>query len=150
MWYIILPFKNFTFGSKCCSYTVKRIKTYKPNTLILWLVLFSAPQKMSLKNTSLNEVLKSILTVADGKTYFDSNIIVKGSHQEKSKKGLLTRRQKEILALVAQGKSSREIAEELYIGIHTIDTHRKNMIRILGIKGKGEFLRYAIEKKYKF
>ena len=105
---------------------------------------------MSLKNTSLNEVLKAILTVADGKTYFDSNIIVKGSHQEKSKKGLLTRRQKEILALVAQGKSSREIAEELYIGIHTVDTHRKNMIRILGIKGKGEFLRYAIEKKYKF
>lgn len=105
-----------------------------------------------LKNTSLNEVLKAILTVADGKTYFDSNINVSGFGQEKSnsKKGLLTKRQKEILALIAQGKTSREIAEELFIGIHTVDTHRKNMIRILGIKGKGELLRYALEKKYKF
>ncbi|GAB5473397.1 MAG: response regulator transcription factor [Maribacter sp.] len=104
-----------------------------------------------LKNTSLNEVLQAILAVADGKTYFDGNINVNGGEAKAStKKGLLTRRQKEILALIAQGKTSREIAEELFIGIHTVDTHRKNMIRILGIKGKGELLRYALEKKYNF
>ncbi|TDT46501.1 two-component system nitrate/nitrite response regulator NarL [Maribacter spongiicola] len=105
-----------------------------------------------LKNTSLNEVLKAILTVAEGKTYFDSNINASrlGKESKKSKKGVLTKRQKEILALIAQGKTSREIGEELFIGIHTVDTHRKNMIRILGIKGKGELLRYALEKKYDF
>lgn len=104
-----------------------------------------------LKNTSLNEVLQAILTVADGKTYYDGNINVHGTTTKGSaSKGLLTRRQKEILALIAQGKTSREIAEELFIGIHTVDTHRKNMIRILGIKGKGELLRYALEKKYNF
>lgn len=102
-----------------------------------------------LKNTSLNEVLQAILAVADGQTYYDSNINVSGG-ETKAKKGLLTKRQKEILALIAQGKTSREIAEELFIGIHTVDTHRKNMIRILGIKGKGELLRYALEKKYNF
>ena len=105
-----------------------------------------------LKNTSLNEVLKAILTVAEGNTYFDGNINVHGLGNGKIKpnKGLLTKRQKEILALIAQGKTSREIGEQLFIGIHTVDTHRKNMIRILGIKGKGELLRYALEKKYKF
>lgn len=105
-----------------------------------------------LKNTSLNEVLQAILTVAEGNTYFDSNINVNhpDNQNSKPKKGLLTKRQKEILALIAQGKSSREIGEELFIGLHTVDTHRKNMIRILGIKGKGELLRYALEKKYKF
>ena len=36
------------------------------------------------------------------------------------------------------------------IGIHTVDTHRKNMIRILGLKGKGELMRDDLEKKYKF
>ncbi len=105
-----------------------------------------------LKNTSLNEVLKAILTVADGDTYFDGNInsnILQKDASQKSK-GLLTKRQKEILTLVAQGKTSREIGEELFIGIHTVDTHRKNMIRILGLKGKGELLRYALEKKYEF
>ena len=105
-----------------------------------------------LKNTALNEVLQAILTVAEGKTYFDANINVTRLNDQKptTKKGLLTKRQKEILALIAQGKTSREIGEELFIGVHTVDTHRKNMIRILGIKGKGELLRYALEKKYKF
>ena len=105
-----------------------------------------------LKNTSLNEVLTAILTVADGNSYYDGNINVRNHGKEKSKspKGLLTKRQKEILSLIAQGKTSREIAEELFIGIHTVDTHRKNMMRILGIKGKGELLRYALEKKYRF
>lgn len=105
-----------------------------------------------LKNTALNEVLQAILTVAEGKTYFDANINVTSLNDQKptTKKGLLTKRQKEILALIAQGKTSREIGEELFIGVHTVDTHRKNMIRILGIKGKGELLRYALEKKYKF
>ena len=138
----------------------KMIKKAFPHIHVLAFTMFDQDEAVAqmlaagasgyiLKNTALNEVLQAILTVADGRTYFDSNINVKGSDQ-KSKKGLLTKRQKEILALIAQGKSSREIAEELFIGIHTVDTHRKNMIRILGIKGKGELLRYAIEKKYQF
>ena len=54
------------------------------------------------------------------------------------------------MGLIAQGKTSREIADELFIGTHTVDTHRKNMIRILGLQGKGELMRYALDKKYRF
>lgn len=139
------------------------IKKEYPHIRILAFTMFDQDDAVSqmieagasgyiLKNTSLNEVLKAILTVADGDTYFDGNInsnILQKNATKKSK-GLLTKRQKEILTLVAQGKTSREIAEELFIGIHTVDTHRKNMIRILGLKGKGELLRYALEKKYEF
>lgn len=105
-----------------------------------------------LKNSSLQEVLKAIVTVAEGKTYFDSNININpAKEQAKNKpKGLLTKRQKEILQLIGQGKTSREIGDQLFIGIHTVDTHRKNMARILGLKGKGELMRYALDKKYKF
>ncbi|MBO0323539.1 response regulator transcription factor [Muricauda sp. CAU 1633] len=105
-----------------------------------------------LKNTSLKEVLNAILVVAEGKIYVDPNINVDGINPQKkdNRKGILTKRQMEILALIAQGKTSREIADELFIGLHTVDTHRKNMIRILGLKGKGELLRYALDKKYKF
>ncbi|AUC82196.1 response regulator transcription factor [Lacinutrix sp. Bg11-31] len=105
-----------------------------------------------LKNSSLNEVLLAIRTIHKGEKYFDKNIDTNALGKEKnnSKKGLLTKRQIEILHLVAQGKTSREIAEQLFIGIHTVDTHRKNMIRILGLKGKGELMRYALEKKYTF
>ena len=72
------------------------------------------------------------------------------SENNTKKKGLLTKRQIEILELIGLGKTSREIADELFIGVHTVDTHRKNMARILGLQGKGELMRYALEKKYKF
>lgn len=102
-----------------------------------------------LKNSALTEVLEAIHTVYKGDNYFDANINIEATNQNK-KKGVLTKRQVEILELVAQGKTSREIADQLFIGTHTVDTHRKNMIRILGLKGKGELMRYALEKKYKF
>jgi two-component system nitrate/nitrite response regulator NarL len=102
-----------------------------------------------LKNSALTEVLEAIHTVYKGDNYFDANINIETTNQNK-KKGVLTKRQIEILELVAQGKTSREIADQLFIGTHTVDTHRKNMIRILGLKGKGELMRYALEKKYKF
>ncbi|PHR74568.1 MAG: DNA-binding response regulator [Lutibacter sp.] len=105
-----------------------------------------------LKNSSLEEVLNAINVVSKGETYFGKNVNVNAINKESStkKKGKLTKRQIEILALVAQGKTSREIAEQLFIGVQTVDTHRKNMIRILGLHGKGELLRYALEKKYNF
>jgi two-component system nitrate/nitrite response regulator NarL len=104
-----------------------------------------------LKNTSLKNVLQAIVDVASGKRYFDANINTETIGAIKNTgKGKLTRRQKEILECIAQGKTSREIAEELFIGTHTVDTHRKNMARVLGLKGKGELLRYALDCKYRF
>jgi two-component system nitrate/nitrite response regulator NarL len=105
-----------------------------------------------LKNSALSEVLNAIRSVAQGSTYVDANINTNAlaSEEKNKKKGLLTKRQVEILALIALGKTSREIADDLFIGIHTVDTHRKNMARILGLSGKGELMRYALEKKYRF
>lgn len=105
-----------------------------------------------LKNSSLNEVLEALKTVKKGDMYYDANIDTNAlqSDVKSSRKGLLTKRQIQILELIAQGKTSREIGELLFIGVHTVDTHRKNMVRILGLKGKGELMRYALEKKYKF
>ncbi|MEM5566794.1 response regulator transcription factor [Psychroserpens sp. AS72] len=105
-----------------------------------------------LKNSSLAEVLSAIRTVSNGETYFDANINTNVINTENSTKtkGILTKRQIEILELIGLGKTSREIADDLFIGVHTVDTHRKNMARILGLSGKGELMRYALEKKYKF
>ncbi len=104
-----------------------------------------------LKNSALEEVLKAVRAVNRGHTYFDANIEANAdNNRNKKAKSLLTKRQVEILALIAQGKTSREIADDLFIGLHTVDTHRKNMIRILGLQGKGELMRYALEKKYTF
>ncbi|WP_053992156.1 response regulator transcription factor [Mangrovimonas sp. TPBH4] len=141
----------------------KQIKTQYPDTNILAFSMFDQTEAISqmleagasgylLKNSPLTEVLSAIRSVAEGNNYFDANINTNAlnSSQSPSKKGILTKRQIEILELVAQGKTSREIAEELFIGVRTVETHRKNMIKILGLQGKGELMRYALEKKYRF
>ncbi len=104
-----------------------------------------------LKNSPLENVLKAIHAVYNGDSFYDANITVNTpDNRNKNTKGLLTKRQIEILECIAQGKTSREIADELFIGIHTVDTHRKNMVKILGLQGKGELMRYALERKYRF
>jgi two-component system nitrate/nitrite response regulator NarL len=141
----------------------KRIKKDYPSIRVIAFTMFDQMDAIEqmlqagasgylLKNSSLNEVLTAIQKVANNETYYDANININAIDQDTSstKKGVLTKRQIEILELIAQGKTSREIAEQLFIGIHTVDTHRKNMIRILGLQGKGELLRYALEKKYDF
>ena len=102
-----------------------------------------------LKNSGLDIVLEAIRTVVGGKTYFDSKIHLPNTEKSNSK-GILSAREREILQLIAKGRTSHQIADELFIGKNTVDTHRKNMIRKLGLSGSGELLRYAVEKKYEF
>ena len=102
-----------------------------------------------LKNSSLEELVTAIRTVYAGESYYDATIEIDNPAPH-TKDNILTRRQIEILKLIAQGMTNREIAEKLYIGKTTVETHRKNMIRALKLKGAGELLRYAIERKYDF
>ena len=139
------------------------IKRELPNTKVLAFTIFDQDNAVSqmlnagadgylLKNASLKELLKAIRKIYQGKNYYDPqvNISEKENHFDKRSTHLLTHRQTEILRLIGQGKTSREIADELNIGVYTVDTHRRNMARILGLQGKGELLRYALQRKYDF
>lgn len=103
-----------------------------------------------LKNSSLKELLFAIRQVHQGETYYDPNINIESSGETSRTKGVLTKRQQEILKLIGKGKTNHEIADELFIGKTTVETHRKNMIRKLDLHGAGELLRYALDKKYDF
>ena len=102
-----------------------------------------------LKNSSLEHLLQAIEKVHQGEPFFDIQV-EKDAVSSYNCDNVLTNRQEQILQLIAQGKTTREIADELFIGVYTVDTHRKNMMRLLGLKGKGELLRYAINIKYDF
>lgn len=139
----------------------RHIKEHFPGTKVIAFSMFDqndAIQQMIdagvsgyiLKNSTLQEVLTAVKQVYMGETYFDPQINIEETTTAKHEKTLLTNRQYEILKLIGEGKTTSEIAEELFIGVHTVSTHRKNMARILGLKGKGELLRYAVEKKYDF
>ena len=103
-----------------------------------------------LKKTSLKELKKAILLVAKNQEYKDPNL---NGLQEKdfyNSKTLLTKRQKEILALIARRKTNQEIADLLFISKMTVATHRRDMISRLGLEGPAALQAYASEQKFKF
>jgi two-component system nitrate/nitrite response regulator NarL len=101
-----------------------------------------------MKNSSLQTVLKAIRTVARNELFFDNEIITKNETTKENIK--FSPREKEIIRLVGQGKSSQEIADILQIVKATVDTYRKNIIKKLNLTGRNDFLRFAIERKYDF
>ena len=147
----------------------KLIKTKFPHIKVLALTMFDQPQAIKqmldagasgylLKNSGIKMLSKAIVTVANGETFFDPNVAFNFMNDYindnvtvgKSEKIVLSNREKEILQLIANGNTSKEISETLFIAKTTVDTHRKNMIRKLNLKNGNELVKYAIDKKYQF
>ena len=104
-----------------------------------------------LKNTGRDELLKAIRTVATGESYF-SNEVTK-TIMDSFKTGAttavqLTRRELEILRLIAQAYSTAEIADKLFISTYTVDTHRKNLLSKLNMKNTAALVNYAIQNGF--
>lgn len=100
------------------------------------------------KRKSLQEVRKAIIAVMKGDRYFDAAIDAHEISSDDKAKGqtLLSPSEREILKLIAQGNSSSEIAAVRHTAVSTIIKHRKNMIQKLGLEGKGELLRFAMQQ----
>ncbi|MGD9097660.1 MAG: response regulator transcription factor [Desulfobacterales bacterium] len=108
-----------------------------------------------LKDGSQEELLLAISTVIAGKRYICPGVseqVIEGylhgrpRLREKSAWDSLTRREIEIAKLVAEGYKNREIADELFISIKTVEKHRANLMAKLKLKGAAELARLAIEK----
>ncbi|MFT4567003.1 MAG: DNA-binding NarL/FixJ family response regulator [Saprospiraceae bacterium] len=97
-----------------------------------------------------DEIFKALDGARSGEKYYCSKvldiIINKTFGREKEEISELTEREKEIVQLIAQGKVAKEIAAILHISIHTIYTHRKNVMKKLGISSPVELITYAINK----
>lgn len=109
-----------------------------------------------LKNTGAEELLKAIRTVNSGKNYQSAevmDIIMKGmtrqKHQEKNLYQIrFTRREKEVLELIALGKTTREMAQDLFISEKTVETHRSNLLSKFEVKNVVSLLKMAMEYGY--
>ena len=71
----------------------------------------------------------------------DQNVYVAKNYKRFS---LLTKREKEIIALLAEGKSTREISDRLFISTHTVETHRKNIRKKLDLNSFAELIKFAM------
>ena len=105
-----------------------------------------------LKEASPEELTKAIETVSAGECYFSPEVarvalnqLVQGNGSGPDLENL-TNREREVLVLVAEGLSNKEIATNLKVGVRTVETHRERIMRKLGIHSVAGLTRFAIAK----
>jgi len=109
-----------------------------------------------LKDTVEVDLLRAIAVVRKGKSFFSpaiTEILLEDYMRQLQSKGLsdsfelLTSREKEILQLLAEGKSNKEVASLLDVSPLTVETHRGNLMQKLGLHSTAEIVLYAVRKK---
>lgn len=109
------------------------------------------------KQCGKNELIEAIKTISAGKQFFNSaitNLIFEDFYssqragdkrQKRLKSSELSKRENEVLELIADGKSNQETADLLFISIKTVETHKMNILEKLGLKNTAELVKYAIK-----
>lgn len=101
----------------------------------------------ALKGVSKEELAEAIRQVRAGRLYFSMDVAEVITRQAQSRTlPLLTQREKEVLACIAEGLVNKEIAEKLFISTLTVDTHRKNLLAKFGVKNTAALIRIAVQE----
>ena len=148
---------------------IQEIKTMHPEAKILVLTMHrdkeylhqaisSGAHGYLLKEDADSELFSAIVKVKQGKIYVSPKLseyltedwarIHRGEHDVASEIEPLTTRERQILKLVAEGKSSKEVASLLNISNRTVEHHRSNIMDKLSLKNVAELIKYAIHKGY--
>ncbi len=106
------------------------------------------------KNCAFGELVTAIRTIINNQVYLSpqiAGIVVDGyinkiEDEDSSSFRLLSGREREVLQLIAEGRSSREIGEMLSVSIKTADFHRQHIMKKLNIKSVAELTKYAIKE----
>jgi two-component system nitrate/nitrite response regulator NarL len=99
-----------------------------------------------LKDVPTGEIVAAIEAVADGGTYFSSGVREALVEPKPADLGPLTTRERDVLLLIADGKSNREIAQLFNASVATVETHRKNLKKKLGVTTTAGLVRYALDR----
>jgi two-component system NarL family response regulator len=100
------------------------------------------------KASALNELVRAIRLVMQGKLYLSPDVTrgALGDPSGAADAAALTARERQVLGLLAQGRRSPQIAAELHISVATVEVHRRNIMRKLGLHTVAELTRYAVRE----
>jgi len=136
----------------------REIKTKYPGIHIVGLSSFNQQsyiQKMMLngasgyvlKNATREEIVKAIETVINGDIFLSIEASNTMRENKDAEIPVITRREKEVLQLIAEGLINKEIAEKLFISITTVDTHRNSLLSKFDVKNTANLIRLAAQFK---
>ncbi len=110
-----------------------------------------------LKNTGKSELVRAIKTVYRRHSYFSDEVtetimksLVSPKDDQKKSRGILpkiSRREKEVLQLIVQEHTTQEIAEELFISLKTVESHRRSLLTKLNVRNTAGLVRVALENE---
>jgi Response regulator containing a CheY-like receiver domain and an HTH DNA-binding domain len=143
-----------------------RIATVRPRTAIVILSMHSdesyvlralkaGARGYLLKDSAEADLIQAVRAVSDGKAFFSpaiGKLLVEDYVRQIRQRGvedsyeLLTPRERELLQLLAEGQTTKEIAAALNLSPHTVDTHRGNLMQKLNLHSIPELILYAVRK----
>jgi DNA-binding NarL/FixJ family response regulator len=145
---------------------VQRIRAIRPNQKIIYLSLMRGTRyihKLSryniqgyvLKNAPIEDLIAAIREVHSGGNWFSKEIDIIGDKdfrttitlEDRKIEEILSKREIEVLQLVCKEYSNAEIAEQLFLSVSTVETHRKNLIAKLGVNNTVGLVKFALKNK---
>ncbi len=142
--------------------TARRIKAEGIKSEIIFLTMHNDPglHEMArqigvrgylLKDDAMDDLVYAIRAVLSGESFTSGSLKADTSATMQERDGetpaahsSLTRREEEIVSLIASGMSSKEIADKLFISVRTVETHRGHIMEKLGVRSMAELIRYAL------
>ncbi|MEO5644402.1 MAG: response regulator transcription factor [Bacteroidia bacterium] len=103
-----------------------------------------------LKDHAISDLIQCVKTVLKGDRFVSpgiENLLSFTEQKDLPELALLTATEKVILKLIAETKTSAEIAQLLFVSPNTVDNHRSNIVKKLGLEGKNSLLKFAIQHK---
>lgn len=142
----------------------KRIRKASPDTRVLILSMYghrefvlelmdSGVGGYLLKSTGKAELAEAILTVAEGGQYIAKELraLAASADQHTDREGengygVLTKREVQVVKLILQERTTQEIADQLFLSLATVETHRRNIMHKLDVRNTAGLVKYAMER----
>lgn len=148
-------FQDVMFGKNDARSFVKEIKEKYPELKIIIIstlednntvetLLKQGVDGYLAKSDSSNEIISALTAVSEGKTFISNNLKKQGTTSLRKNTIILTPREKEVLSLILQEKTTKEIADKVCLSEKTVENHRANLFVKFGVKNLAGLVKQAI------
>lgn len=133
----------------------RRLLADNPGLLVLVLSMYDNPEYVNramqagargyvLKDAPASDIVDAISAVISGGTFLSAAVSGR-LFRSQTPRPVISLRESEILACLAKGRSSKQIAQELELSVRTVESHRQNIKRKLNLDGQAELIKFAVE-----
>lgn len=126
------------------SVNVLAMSTFKEQSYVSQMIKNGANGYL-VKSASKEEIEEAIMSVSKGNNFLGTGINASDTSVVDREIPLISRREKEVLQLIVDGHTNPQIAEKLFISLHTVDSHRRNLLTKFNVNNTASLIRVAVK-----